>query len=99
VFAGVDERTREGNDLIGGSSVSCRRTCWSPSSSPASGSTVPLKETIEAFDKIVKGEFDDVPEQVFFLCGGLEDLTTPRSCSPPPPGTRTGGPTHLQQPL
>ena len=40
------------------------------------GSTVPLKETIESFDKIAKGEFDDVPEQAFFLCGGLEDLDT-----------------------
>jgi F-type H+-transporting ATPase subunit beta len=40
----------------------------------APGSTVPLKETIEAFDKIAKGEFDDVPEQAFFLCGGLDDL-------------------------
>jgi F-type H+-transporting ATPase subunit beta len=38
------------------------------------GSTVPLKETIESFAKIVKGDFDDVPEQAFFLCGGLEDL-------------------------
>jgi F-type H+-transporting ATPase subunit beta len=38
------------------------------------GSTVPLKETLEAFDKIAKGEFDDVPEQAFFLCGGLDDL-------------------------
>src|ERR687894_136466 len=38
------------------------------------GSTVPLKETLEAFDKISKGEFDDYPEQAFFLCGGLEDL-------------------------
>ena len=38
------------------------------------GSTVPLEETIESFDKIAKGEFDDVPEQAFFLCGGLEDL-------------------------
>jgi F-type H+/Na+-transporting ATPase subunit beta len=38
------------------------------------GSTVPLKETIESFDKIAKGDFDDVPEQAFFLCGGLEDL-------------------------
>jgi F-type H+-transporting ATPase subunit beta len=35
---------------------------------------VPLKETIEAFDKIAKGEFDEYPEQAFFLCGGLEDL-------------------------
>ncbi|GAA5157483.1 F0F1 ATP synthase subunit beta [Pseudonocardia eucalypti] len=38
------------------------------------GSTVALKETIEAFDKIAKGEFDEVPEQAFFLCGGLDDL-------------------------
>src|ERR687897_889724 len=38
------------------------------------GSVVPLSETIESFDKIAKGEFDDVPEQAFFLCGGLEDL-------------------------
>jgi len=38
------------------------------------GSTVPLKETIEAFDKICKGDFDHMPEQAFYLCGGLEDL-------------------------
>ena len=38
------------------------------------GSTVPLAETIEAFTKIADGEFDHVPEQAFFLCGGLEDV-------------------------
>ncbi|MGH3878845.1 MAG: F0F1 ATP synthase subunit beta [Actinophytocola sp.] len=38
------------------------------------GSTVPLKETIEAFDKLTKGDFDHYPEQAFFLIGGLEDL-------------------------
>ena len=38
------------------------------------GSTVPLKETIEAFDKLTKGEFDHLPEQAFFLIGGLDDL-------------------------
>jgi F-type H+-transporting ATPase subunit beta len=38
------------------------------------GSTVPLKETIEAFKKISEGEFDHFPEQAFFMCGGLEDL-------------------------
>jgi len=38
------------------------------------GSTVPVKETVEAFDKLTKGEFDSYPEQAFFLCGGLEDL-------------------------
>src|ERR687890_647164 len=38
------------------------------------GSTVPLKETIEAFKKISEGEYDTFPEQAFFMCGGLEDL-------------------------
>ncbi|ONI85314.1 F0F1 ATP synthase subunit beta [Actinosynnema sp. ALI-1.44] len=38
------------------------------------GSTVPIKETVEAFDKIAKGEFDQVPEQAFLGIGGLEDL-------------------------
>ena len=38
------------------------------------GSTVPLKVTVEAFDRVCKGEFDHVPEQAFFLIGGLDDL-------------------------
>jgi len=38
------------------------------------GSTVPIKETIEAFKKISEGEYDHYPEQAFFMCGGLEDL-------------------------
>src|SRR5690348_1915217 len=38
------------------------------------GSTVPVKETVEAFKKISDGEYDHFPEQAFFMCGGLEDL-------------------------
>ncbi len=38
------------------------------------GSTVPVSETVEAFDKLTQGEFDHMPEQAFYLCGGLEDL-------------------------
>src|SRR4051812_24509883 len=38
------------------------------------GSFVPIKDTIEAFDKIAKGDFDHVPEQAFLGIGGLEDL-------------------------
>ncbi len=38
------------------------------------GSNVPLKENIEAFDRLTKGEFDHLPEQAFFMIGGLEDL-------------------------
>ena len=35
---------------------------------------VPLSDTIEAFKKITGGEYDHLPEQAFFMCGGLEDL-------------------------
>ncbi|HVV08601.1 F0F1 ATP synthase subunit beta [Amycolatopsis sp.] len=38
------------------------------------GSTVPVAETVEAFDKIAKGEFDHYPEQAFLGIGGLDDL-------------------------
>ncbi|SDX67965.1 F-type H+-transporting ATPase subunit beta [Amycolatopsis xylanica] len=38
------------------------------------GSTVPLAETIESFDRIAKGDFDHYPEQAFLGIGGLEDL-------------------------
>ncbi|WP_433387295.1 F0F1 ATP synthase subunit beta [Micromonospora sp. KLBMP9576] len=38
------------------------------------GSTVPIEETIQAFKKISEGEYDHLPEQAFFMCGGLEDL-------------------------
>ena len=38
------------------------------------GSYVPVSETIEAFKAIADGEFDHIPEQAFFLCGGVEDL-------------------------
>ena len=38
------------------------------------GSTVPVSETVEAFNKIADGEYDHVAEQAFFMCGGLEDV-------------------------
>src|SRR3954466_7871328 len=38
------------------------------------GSTVPVKDTIEAFKKIAAGDYDTYPEQAFFMCGGLDDL-------------------------
>ena len=38
------------------------------------GSTVPLKETIEAFSKIANGEFDHIPEQAFYNIGGIDDI-------------------------
>jgi F-type H+-transporting ATPase subunit beta len=38
------------------------------------GSFVPLDETIAAFTAIADGKYDHVPEQAFFMCGGIEDL-------------------------
>jgi len=38
------------------------------------GSFVPLTDTVEAFTKIADGDYDDVPEQAFFMCGGLDDV-------------------------
>ena len=38
------------------------------------GSTVPLKETIESFDAIVRGDFDHVAEQAFFNVGAISDV-------------------------
>ncbi|MGH3361199.1 MAG: F0F1 ATP synthase subunit beta, partial [Nocardioides sp.] len=38
------------------------------------GSTVPVADTIEAFNKIADGDYDHVAEQAFFMCGGLDDV-------------------------
>lgn len=39
------------------------------------GSDVPLDESIAAFNAIADGDYDHFPEQAFFMCGGLDDLT------------------------
>ena len=38
------------------------------------GSFVDVKDTVEAFDKICKGEYDSAPEQAFAMSGGLDDV-------------------------
>ena len=38
------------------------------------GSTVPLSETLASFDAIADGQYDNIPEQAFFMCGGIEDV-------------------------
>jgi len=37
------------------------------------GKYVPLKETIKGFKGIVNGEYDDLPEQAFYMVGGIEE--------------------------
>jgi len=38
------------------------------------GEFVPVDETVESFDAILKGELDDVPEQAFLNVGGVEQV-------------------------
>jgi F-type H+/Na+-transporting ATPase subunit beta len=38
------------------------------------GVFVPLEETISSFKAIAEGKYDHVPEQAFFMCGGIEDV-------------------------
>ena len=37
------------------------------------GQYVPLEETIRSFEKILAGEYDDLPEQAFMMVGTIED--------------------------
>ena len=69
------KRTRSPSSGRGGSSGSCRTRCSWPSSSPASRAcSSPLEETIASFKAIAEGKYDHLPEQAFFMVGGIEDV-------------------------
>ncbi|MEK6610324.1 MAG: F0F1 ATP synthase subunit beta [Gemmatimonadota bacterium] len=38
------------------------------------GKYVKLQDTIESFERVVAGEFDDLPEQAFFMVGGIDEV-------------------------
>jgi F-type H+-transporting ATPase subunit beta len=38
------------------------------------GSFVPVEETISSFQALINGDFDHIPEQAFFMCGGIDDV-------------------------
>jgi F-type H+-transporting ATPase subunit beta len=38
------------------------------------GKYVKLEETVSSFERLVQGEFDGLPEQAFFMAGGIEDV-------------------------
>ena len=38
------------------------------------GEFVPLADTISSFKAICEGKYDHIPEQAFFMCGGIEDV-------------------------
>jgi F-type H+/Na+-transporting ATPase subunit beta len=38
------------------------------------GKYVKLSDTIESFERVVSGEFDNLPEQAFYMKGGIDDV-------------------------
>ena len=38
------------------------------------GRYVKLEDTVESFERVVAGEFDQLPEQAFYMRGGIEDV-------------------------
>jgi F-type H+-transporting ATPase subunit beta len=38
------------------------------------GQYVKLEETVSSFERLTQGEFDQYPEQAFFMCGGADDI-------------------------
>ncbi len=38
------------------------------------GKYVKLEETIDSFERLTQGEFDNLPEQAFFMAGGVDDV-------------------------
>jgi F-type H+-transporting ATPase subunit beta len=38
------------------------------------GKYVKLEETVSSFERVVSGEFDNLPEQAFFMAGGIDDV-------------------------
>ena len=40
----------------------------------APGKYVPIRETIQSFKAILNGEYDDLPEQAFYMKGGIEEV-------------------------
>ncbi|MFM2331542.1 MAG: hypothetical protein RIQ74_362, partial [Pseudomonadota bacterium] len=40
----------------------------------APGKLVPLKETIRGFKGLLAGEYDHIPEQAFYMVGGIDEV-------------------------
>ncbi|MEM7741028.1 MAG: F0F1 ATP synthase subunit beta, partial [Pseudomonadota bacterium] len=37
------------------------------------GVQVPLEDTVKSFKALIAGEYDHLPEQAFYMCGGIDD--------------------------
>src|SRR5215207_6539259 len=75
---GIDELSEEDKVLVGRARrierFLSQNTYAAEQFTGIPGSTVPVKETIEGFKRLAEGEFDHIPEQAFFMCGGIEDV-------------------------
>jgi F0F1-type ATP synthase beta subunit len=38
------------------------------------GKYVEVKETVQGFKEIIEGKCDDIPEQAFYMMGGMEEV-------------------------
>ncbi len=75
---GIDELSEEDKILVGRARrierFLSQNTYAAEQFTGIPGSTVPMKDTIEGFKRLADGDFDHVPEQAFFMCGGLDDV-------------------------
>ncbi len=75
---GIDELSEEDKVIVGRARrierFLSQNTFVAKQFTGVDGSFVPVEETVDAFKRLTEGEFDDYPEQAFFMCGGIEDL-------------------------
>jgi F-type H+-transporting ATPase subunit beta len=75
---GIDELSEEDKIIVGRARrierFLSQNTYVAKTFTGLDGSFVPVSETIDAFKRLCNGDFDEYPEQAFFMCGGIEDL-------------------------
>ena len=75
---GIDELSEEDKVIVGRARrierFLSQNTFVAKQFTGVEGSFVPVEETVEAFKRLANGDFDEYPEQAFFMCGGVEDL-------------------------
>jgi F-type H+-transporting ATPase subunit beta len=75
---GIDELSEEDKIIVGRARrierFLSQNTYVAKTFTGLDGSFVPVNETIDAFKRLCNGDFDEYPEQAFFMCGGIEDL-------------------------
>ncbi|HEY3091011.1 MAG TPA: F0F1 ATP synthase subunit beta [Jatrophihabitantaceae bacterium] len=75
---GIDELSEEDKIIVGRARrierFLSQNTYVAKTFTGLDGSFVPVSETVDAFKRLCNGDFDEYPEQAFFMCGGIDDL-------------------------